>query len=1300
MATILLGIAGASLGGIFGPIGAIIGRAAGALIGSFADQAIISALTPPMRHEGPRLTTTDIQTSTEGSAVNRMYGRARTSGEVIWATRFLEEVSTERSGGKGMRPRVETTTYTYYGNFAIGLCEGGNVAGIGRIWADGKEVDQSEIDFRLHLGTETQQADPLIEAKEGVAPAYRGLCYIVFEKLDLTAYGNRLPQISVEVYRLVGDLEPLVGSVALIPGNEHGLDTIHVWQHDGPSENRHTLTAATDIEASLDRLQMLCPNLRHVMLVVSWFGNDLRAGSCTLRPKIESNKNTRPHQWRVGGVTRATALLVSRIDNKPAYGGTPDDASVIRCIRAIHARGLTVTFLPFMMLDVPPGNTLANPYSSNAGQVGQPVFPWRGRITCSPAPGFAGSPDKTAAAATQVAAFVGTASSAHFGGSGTTVTYSGPNEWSFRRFILHNAKLAQLAGGVESFLIGSEMVGLTTVRSTASSYPFVAALRALAAQVRAMLGGGVKLSYAADWSEYHSHRPGDGSGDVHFNLDALWADANIDFVGIDNYLPLSDWRDGSGHADLNPAGPATIYDQAYLRGNVEGGEYFDWFYASEAARSAQQRTPISDGAHGEPFVFRNKDIRGWWRSTHHDRPGGVRGGATAWTPQSKPIRFTEMGCPAVDKGSNQPNLAPDNVSSEAGVPWFSTGTRDDQMLRSHLEAIYRHYGESANNPLSSVYGGRMLDLAHSNVWCWDTRPWPSFPLDRRAAWGDWKNWQTGHWLTGRLGTAPGSETIRAILDDAGFALRRIEPIAGVVDGVTVGNLVSPRAMLDALRPAYQFDAVESDGVIKFLARHGRAPVATISADELVVDDDGQGAPRFRRTRAQETELPSAVKIRYGDQARDDQAGASEARRSSGGSRRVIEASLPVVMASTKAREVAEFELHAAWVGRERYAFILPPSRLAIDAGDAIVFLPSRQPLRIDTTGESTARRIDAVEIDPSAGGGVGTDPAGGPQPPQSAILPAQAIIADAALLRDDDVAHAPYVAGLMSPFRSGVALWRSASDSGYELDSVMALPGSIGQTTSDLFSGPVWRWDRVSSVRLDLFRGTLSSATELAVLNGANPLMIENQDGEWEVLQFATVVPNGSRSFILTDLLRGQRGTEHAMRNPVPAGARVLVPNAAVGQATIPATLIGLPLNWRVGAADRNVADPGASQSTLTLGGRGRRPLSPVRLAGQRDGLTGDWLLSWIRQTRIGGDNWDAAEVPLGEEAEAYRLDILAAPGGTVVRAFETTAPGQLYSAAEQAADFGAAQPAISVRVAQRSITFGPGIWLERRISS
>jgi hypothetical protein len=246
------------------------------------------------------------------------------------------------------------------------------------------------------------------------------------------------------------------------------------------------------------------------------------------------------------------------------------------------------------------------------------------------------------------------------------VTYSGPDEWTYSRFVLHNAALAKAAGSVDVFVIGSEMRGLGWVRDSASTYPFIGKLIALAAQVKILLPG-AKVTYAADWSEYFGHQPGDGSGDVYFHLDPLWADANIDAVAIDNYWPLSDWRDGTAHLDY-AAGTRFIHDLAYLKGNIEGGEGYDWYYASDADRASQTRTPITDGA-GKPWVFRYKDLRSWWSNPHYDRPGGTESGTpTAWTPESKPIWFTELGCPAIDKGSNQPNVFYDPKSSESFFP--------------------------------------------------------------------------------------------------------------------------------------------------------------------------------------------------------------------------------------------------------------------------------------------------------------------------------------------------------------------------------------------------------------------------------------------------------------------------------------------------------------------------------------------------------------------------------------------------------------------------------------------------------
>ena len=67
-----------------------------------------------------------------------------------------------------------------------------------------------------------------------------------------------------------------------------------------------------------------------------------------------------------------------------------------------------------------------------------------------------------------------------------------------------------------------------SIRSSASAYPAVTAFKALAADVKAVLGAGTKVGYASDWSEYFGHHPQDGSGDVLFHLDPLWASPDIE----------------------------------------------------------------------------------------------------------------------------------------------------------------------------------------------------------------------------------------------------------------------------------------------------------------------------------------------------------------------------------------------------------------------------------------------------------------------------------------------------------------------------------------------------------------------------------------------------------------------------------------------------------------------------------------------------------------------------------------------------------------------------------------------------
>ncbi|MBC7158028.1 MAG: glycoside hydrolase TIM-barrel-like domain-containing protein, partial [Rhodobacteraceae bacterium] len=778
MATILLAAAGASVGaGIGGSVlglsGAVIGRAAGATLGRAIDQRLLGAGSEAV--ETGRIDRFRIMGAGEGGAIARVHGRVRVAGQVIWASRFAESAATS-GGGKGA-PRPRVTEFSYSVSLAVALCEG-EILRLGRVWADGVEVAKDTLNLRLYHGGEDQLPDPKMEAVEGAGrvPAYRGIAYVVFEDLALEQFGNRVPQFTFEVVRraqgpgveAVADLAGALRGVALIPGTgEYALATTPVHFDEGPgrarSANVHTIEGRADLEVALDALVEELPACRSVSLVVSWFGGDLRCGECLVRPRVEqAEADGVGMPWAVAGVDRASAGTVPLDgEGRPVYGGTPADAAVVEAIAAIRARGGAVMFYPFVLMEQMAGNALPDPWT---GGTGQAALPWRGRITTSRAPGVVGTPDRTAAAEAEVAAFFGAAQPGDFAVVDGQVVYSGPaDDWGWRRFILHYAHLCAAAGGVEAFCIGSELRALTQVRGAGDSFPAVAALRQLAGEVRAILGEGTAISYAADWSEYFGYDA--GGGNRYFHLDPLWADENVDFVGIDNYMPLADWRDGEAHLDAHWG---AIHDIGYLQANIEGGEGFEWFYPSDAARAAQVRAPITDGAWGEPWVFRFKDLRGWWENTHHDRLEGVRQEQpTAWEPMSKPFRFTEFGCPAIDKGANAPNLFLDPKSSESALPPFSDGRRDDLMQMQYLRAVTDYWGQAARNPHSPVYGGPMVDMENAHVWAWDARPWPAFP-GLPEVWADAANYARGHWLNGRATAQPLGSVLGEIAAAAGL----------------------------------------------------------------------------------------------------------------------------------------------------------------------------------------------------------------------------------------------------------------------------------------------------------------------------------------------------------------------------------------------------------------------------------------------------------------------------------------------------------------------------------------------------
>lgn len=570
----------------------------------------------------------------------------------------------------------------------------------------------------------------------------------------------------------------------------------------------------TDYSFAIDQLQAAHPQCATVSLVCAWFGNSTDAASCQIYPSTTyiggsfSRIGGGADNWRVSGLTQASPGLIPLPSDAGGfvYGGTPSDQSVVRCIRDLKARGFRVVFYPFILM-------------TTAG------LPWRGNISHAP--------DVSAAATTVVNAFLGPAAPGQFTPDpvNLTVAYSGsPVDFTYRRMILHYAWLCTVAGGVDLFMIGSELRGLEPIRGPSWTkagatdvsghatwdYPFVAGLMALAADVRGIFDGqGLAknlstlknlVAYTADWSDWMGVQHAGANGQWP-HLDALWASPNVDLVGLDNYLPLSDWTTGSGGLDpanwlasapsgawpptavamngLGLSGAPTIFSKPYLKANIEGGEKFSWYYGDsfnlgigldpngsdqlvsrpEGDRLAQSRNPYFPNQQ----ILANKQFRWWWNNPHqavYDNGDGngwaPHGPQTPWQPQSKSLAFIEYGFPATDKGTNQPNVFYNPASIQSFTPFWSLWDetsgggalphRDDTIALLGLQALYEYWNVDGRNA-TSAGGAPLIQFAFSCVWNWDARPFPAFPV-LSGVWGDSANWAYGQWLIGRGPATP------------------------------------------------------------------------------------------------------------------------------------------------------------------------------------------------------------------------------------------------------------------------------------------------------------------------------------------------------------------------------------------------------------------------------------------------------------------------------------------------------------------------------------------------------------------
>jgi hypothetical protein len=189
------------------------------------------------------------------------------------------------------------------------------------------------------------------------------------------------------------------------------------------------------------------------------------------------------------------------------------------------------------------------------------------------------------------------------------------------------------------------------------------------------------------------------------------------------------------------------------------------------------------------------------------------------------------------------------------------------------------------------------------------------------------------------------------------------------------------------------------------------------------------------------------------------------------------------------------------------------------------------------------------------------------------------------------------------------------------------------------------------------------------------------------VLAYARAELVGERTWRVTRLIRGLGGSEPAAARAAPPGSRVVVLDRALVTVASGAESFGRSWKYRIGPADRDIADAAVTSLEVTVGKAALLPLSPVRVAARRTAAGVE--ISWLRRARSGADSWEPVEIPLGEDVSQFTCDIL--DGAVLKRSLACAASPALYAAADELADFGQPQATLWLRVTQLSAVVGSG---------
>ena len=536
-------------------------------------------------------------------------------------------------------------------------------------------------------------------------------------------------------------------------------------------------------------------------------------------------------------------------------------------------------------------------------------------------------------------------------------------------------------------------------------------------------------------------------------------------------------------------------------------------------------------------------------------------------------------------------------------------------------------------------------------------------------------------------SAPNLPTVVASLCDYAGIIYDVSALPAESVEFTVASNTSVRTILEQLSLAYQFDMVNSGGILKFVPRNADS-IRTITLEDMGFSSGDTPPAPYTAKRYQGVDLPRYVAFTYYSAALDYAQYTQSAELYTYEDGQNVSLSVPVTLSDSRAKQIAELALVNSHLERMNYKFTTSYKFIDVEPGDILSSPMGLIRILKVTETEEGILEFEACDAGSDAALSASNQNIQAPTTPTAPLVTnsigySGAFWIDPTNLNDQDQGVRIYAA----VHGYGRAGWPGASiymseDGGLTYDQIgtSTQEATLGIVETATPTADYHVWDETTQIVVKLNSGTLLSKSELAVLNGDNWAQIGQ-----ELIGFKNATLIADKTYRLTGLLRGRQGTEQYIGTHQANELFCLI-NSALVRIDLADSDRGTVKKFKVvtigSSLDKAEAEDVQIMSNNTRMWTVFKPV--IAQVGQ------DWVVSWNERVRFDNQLKDYTTTNHDPDWAGYGVAVIDSDGNvkssSVVQGTKFT-----YTATQQVTDFGIIQNSVKVSIVQMSQKWGGG---------